>query len=103
MKVYISQPRENLQNEQVIRTYKKYKDMLEKIDNVVVIESVIHLQEQGITPLHYLAESIALISQCDGVLFAPGWEKYRECILHYQIADLYNKWTKIIGGAPKVK
>lgn len=50
-----------------------------------------NLVEQGITnaPLHFLARSLDVMSKCDAVYFAKGWENARGCRIEHEAAKAY--------------
>lgn len=43
--------------------------------------------------LWYLARSLEVMAECDGVLFMPGWDEARGCRIEYEVADAYGLVT----------
>lgn len=42
-------------------------------------------------PLWYLGKALQMMSECDAVYFAKGWEKARGCCIEHEAAQVYNK------------
>lgn len=58
-----------------------------------VVDTILDLSE-GKTPVHYLAKSIELLADVDGVVFMKGWEKARGCKIEHQVSCEYGKDIK---------
>ena len=56
-------------------------------EEVEIIDSV--LKAENKPSLWYLGESIKLMADADLVVFAPGWEKGRGCIIEHECASKY--------------
>lgn len=95
MKVFISQPMMNRSNEILMRERSKVKQELIS-EGHEVVDSLFTLPEGKNTPLHYLAKSIELIAECDGVVFMKDWDLSRGCVMEHEIALQYNKFVKIL-------
>lgn len=92
MKVMISQPMRGKTEEQIRKEREELVKQLE-LEGHQVIDTVLDLSE-GKTPVHYLAKSIELLADVDGVVFMNGWEKARGCKIEHQVACEYGKDIK---------
>jgi hypothetical protein len=63
----------------------------------VVIDTVFDTVPKGVNEaIYYLSKSIELLGQADGVVFMPGWNTARGCIIEHQVATSYNKFIKYL-------
>ena len=92
MKVMISQPMRGKTEEQIRSEREKIVKELEAQGHDVV-DTILDLSE-GKTPVHYLAKSIEMLADVDGVVFMQGWEDARGCRIEYDVATNYGKWIK---------
>lgn len=89
-KVFISQPMKNKTTEQIqkerIYFLNKLKDLIgEDFD---VLDSIFE-DFEGSTPLKYLAKSIMMLADADVIVFMPGWDSSRGCIIEHECAKRY--------------
>lgn len=94
MKVFISQPMMNKPNDML---QMERAQIVAKLKNqgYDVIDTILDLGPNA-TPLEYLAESIKLIDQADGVVFMKDWDMSRGCVIEYEVAMRYGKFVKIL-------
>ena len=92
MKVMISQPMRGKTEKQIRNERKELVKELQAQGHEV-IDTVLDLSE-GKTPVHYLAKSIELLAEADGVVFMEGWADARGCRVEYDVATNYGKWIK---------
>ena len=102
MKIMISQPMAGKEYDEVLREREKTVRKLEAMghtvgDTVLMVEP----PDEGNVRLFYLSYSLNLMSQCDGVLFLPGWEKARGCRIEHEAAVGYG--LKVFYSLDKVK
>ena len=90
MKVFISQPMRGKTTEKIKEERKQVVQELEK-QGYEVINSILDISE-GKSPIYYLAKSIELLDNADGVLFMPGWQNARGCKIEYYVAKYYHKF-----------
>lgn len=64
-----------------------------KREGCEVLNTIFDLGDKA-TPMHYLAKSIEVMSDADIVLFMPGWEKAKGCIIEHEVALKYGKYVK---------
>lgn len=95
MKVFISQPMMNKPNDILQQERAELKKQLED-EGYEVVDSIFTLPEGKDTPLHYLAKSIELIAEVDGIVMMKDWDISRGCVMEYEVAMRYNKFVKII-------
>lgn len=85
MKIFISIPMKDKTDEQIKEEMnvimEKYFPEDELLDTVV---------DSG-SPMKCLARSISLMDEADLVVFAPGWDRSRGCMIEYLIAGTYGK------------
>ena len=76
--------------DQIISERKEVIDLLKAVEGeeVEIIDSV--LKAENKPPLWYLGESIKLMADADLIVFAPGWEKGRGCLIEHECAVKYN-------------
>ncbi len=91
----ISQPMRGKTQEQIETERKELVEQLETQGHEVV--NTIFAEEAPKdcdTAIFYLSKSIEAIGKVDGVVFMPGWENARGCIIEHQVAMSYNKFVK---------
>lgn len=92
MKVMISQPMRGKTIEQIRNEREELVKQLEAQGHEV-IDTVLDLSE-GKAPVYYLAKSIELLAEVDGVVFMEGWAFARGCRIEHDVAVRYGKWIK---------
>ena len=92
MKIMISQPMRGKTEGQIRQEREALVKQLETQGHEV-IDTILDLSE-GKTPVHYLAKSIELMAEADGVVFMEGWAEARGCRIEYDVATNYGKWIK---------
>jgi len=96
MKIMISQPMRGKTNEQIKQERAAVVEQLEA-EGHVVIDTVFDTVPKGVNEaIYYLSKSIELLGQADGVVFMPGWNTARGCIIEHQVATSYNKFIKYL-------
>ena len=55
------------------------------------------------TQLWQIQQAIGLMNKADYLLFMPGWEKYKECRLLYEIAMAYELNIIELDGKPEIE
>ena len=102
MKIMISQPMALKDYEEVLR---KREATVQKLENMghTVVDTILTTTPpaDGNVALFYLSYSLNLMSQCDGVLFLPGWEKARGCRIEHEAAVAYG--LKVFYSLDEVK
>ena len=94
MKLMISQPMHGKSNEQIKMERESLVKELEAQGHEV-IDTVFDfdIDKSGVW---YLAKSIEAMEDVDGVVFMPGWNQTRGCIIENQVALAYNKFVKYV-------
>jgi hypothetical protein len=88
----ISQPMYGRTNDEIFWIRNKIKDRLESLGYEVVdsfISEECNAENIKSKPLWYLAKSLEVMSTCDAVCFAYGWERARGCRIEHAVADAY--------------
>ena len=96
MKVMISQPMRGKTNEQIRIEREKVVKQLESEGHEVVdtiIDDFIEGEDNDYA-IRCLAKSIEFIASVDAVVFMPGWEEARGCVVEHYIAKEYGKFVK---------
>jgi Asp-tRNA(Asn)/Glu-tRNA(Gln) amidotransferase A subunit family amidase len=94
MKIMISQPMRGKTNEQIRNEREELVKQLEKQGHEVV-DTVFDKAPKGVDEaVYFLSKSIEFISKVDGLIFMPGWDKARGCIIEHQVASAYGKFIK---------
>ena len=91
-KAMISQPMWGRTNEEILFVRNKIKERLESLGYEVVdsfISEECNAENIKSKPLWYLAKSLEVMSTCDAVCFAYGWERTRGCCIERAVADAY--------------
>ena len=94
MKLMISQPMRGKTNEQIREEREELVKQLEA-EGHEVVDSVLDLSE-GKTPVHYLAKSIEMLADVDGVVFMPGYINARGCRIEHDVAREYGKFIRYV-------
>lgn len=97
MNIMISQPMRGKPNEQ-IREERKYlikelEDAGHKVIDTIISEDAPKDSDEAI---YYLSKSIEMMSKVDGVVFMPGWQQARGCVIEHEIACAYGKFVKYV-------
>jgi hypothetical protein len=102
MKIMISQPMAGKEYDEVLREREKTVRKLEAMGHTVA-DTVLMVEppDEGNVRLFYLSYSLNLMSQCDGVLFLPGWEEARGCRIEHEAAVGYD--LKVFYSLDEVK
>lgn len=96
MKIMISQPMRGKTNEQIKQERAAVVKQLEA-EGHEVIDTVFDTTPKGVNEaIYFLSKSIEFIGQADGVVFMPGWNTARGCIIEHQVATSYNKFVKYL-------
>lgn len=91
--IFISFPMRSHTKEQIVGTFNKYKSALEKL-GFTIIDSIITpdpsiVDSSANIDIYYLGRSIEILSRCNYVYFAKGWEHSRGCVIEHQVAVNY--------------
>lgn len=93
MKIMVSQPMGNLEEKEILFVFNNVKKRLEKHGHTVVTAYFKDYCEECLLvknkPLYCLADSLKIMSDCDGVYFVDGWENARGCRIEHQAAEEY--------------
>lgn len=98
-KVFISQPMRGLTDEEIKENRNKGMDAINKLyDDAIFLNSIIDEDApEGMNePVWYLSKSIEMMAQADVVVFLPGWESTRGCVVENVIATKYGYDTILI-------
>ena len=96
--IMISQPMNGLTAEEINEVKSEAIKVLDEIygSSYQIKDTFFHfdderLKTEGVTniSLFYLAASLEVMSQCDGVYFCEGWRNNRGCVIEHQAAELY--------------
>lgn len=89
--IFIAQPMTGLSEDDILRTRKKYADLLaKKFPNAAFVsayESGKDLAQSGASGLKVLANAIEMIADADFVVFLPGHGKSSGCRVEQHAAD----------------
>lgn len=99
MKIFISQPMRGKTNEQIKEERAELVKELQEQGNYV-LDTIFDLGK-SVSPIIYLAKSIEVLDKADAVVFMPGWESARGCVIEYEIALKYGKYIKEIQSNQK--
>lgn len=95
MKLMISQPMRGKSNEQIKTEREELVKQLEA-EGHEVIDTVFDFDiDKG--GIWYLAKSLEVMEEVDGVVFMVGWNQARGCIIENQVAIAYNKFVKYVN------
>lgn len=101
MKIMISQPMAGKKYEEIQKERESVVQKLELMGHTVVDTILTDTPpKDSCVSLWYLAGSLWKMSQCDGVLFLPGWEKARGCRIEHEAAVAYG--LKVFYSLPDV-
>lgn len=95
MRLMISQPMNGKPIEQIRNERKALVDELTAqghtvVDTIITEES----PENANRPLWCLGKSLMDMSECDGVVFMPGWASARGCMIEHAAAQHYGLFIK---------
>lgn len=91
--VFISQPMHGKSRMQIeVERERITKIVKRRYPNSYIVDSIMP-EKDGFPPLNYLAKSIELLSHCDVVFFAKGWENERGCVIEHMCAVHYGYKT----------
>lgn len=97
-KAMISQPMNDLTDEEIEKTREKAIRHLDRLGYKVVSTlfkdgwyNNSAMKDRGVMniPVYYLARSLESMSFCDAVYFCDGWEDYRGCRIEHDVAEEY--------------
>lgn len=93
MKVFISQPMNGLTDDEILieRNRAIFAIKAQFGNNVEILPSYFedYTPDSGNIGLKYLAKSLEILADADGVYFCEGWENSRGCKIEYQCAKYY--------------
>ena len=96
MKIMISQPMRGKTNEQIKTERAEIVKQLEA-EGHEVLDTVFDITPKGTNEaIYFLSKSIEFLGQADGIVFMPGWNTTRGCIIEHQVATSYGKFIKYI-------
>lgn len=96
MKIMISQPMNGKSDTEILEERQSLKTQLES-QGYEVVDTFIteEINDSGDNlGIRYLAKSIEFIAQVDGLIFLPGWQEARGCVIEHEVARRYGKWIK---------
>ncbi|MBW1672054.1 MAG: DUF4406 domain-containing protein [Deltaproteobacteria bacterium] len=97
-KAMLSQPMKGLTDEQIVAARDKAVKYLEdkgyEVVNTLFTDEWYkkeNMKERGVLqiPICFLAKSLESMSKCTSVLFVPGWEEARGCLIEHEVASKY--------------
>lgn len=95
-KAMISQPMNDLTDEEIEKTREKAIRHLDRLGYKVVLfkdgwYNNSAMKDRGVMniPVYYIARSLESMSFCDAVYFCDGWEDYRGCRIEHDVAEEY--------------
>ncbi len=91
MKIFVSQPMADRSDEDILKEREAMFDIADRLTGKAVerIESFYPGAPYGAKPLWFLGKALEKLSTADAVIFAPGWEKARGCIMEHEAAVRY--------------
>ena len=93
MKIFISQPMRGKTKSEIMEERKQVVDLVKKTENmygkVEVADSFIEDAPADAKPLWFLAKSLEILSICDVIVAAPGWDSARGCSVEMICAANY--------------
>lgn len=96
MKVMISQPMRGKSDAEILKERQLLQAQLEsqgyEVINTFITEEINDSKDN--MGIRYLAKSIEFIAQVDGLIFLPGWQEARGCVIEHEVARRYGKWIK---------
>ena len=101
MNIMISQPMAGKKYDEIQKEREAAVHALEAMGHTVVDTILTDTPpKDSRVSLWYLAGALRKMSQCDGVLFLPGWEKARGCRIEHEAAVAYG--LKVFYSLPDV-
>lgn len=96
-KAFISMPMNGKSDEQVAAEMAELKAAVENAGYEVADSIVTDAQGAKNKSLFYLSKSLEILSSCDAVFMAEGWELARGCRIEHQAAHEYGVDIKYFG------
>lgn len=85
MYIMIIQPMNGLTEKEITENRVRAINKIPK--SYQVLNTFFEMNENN--PLYYLSKSLEVMSQCDAVFCAKGWEKARGCKIEHEVAKQY--------------
>lgn len=90
MKIFISQPMQKKTKSEIMAERKQVVDLVENLyGKVEVPDTFIEDAPADARPLWFLAKSLEILSDCDVIVAAPGWDSVRGCLAEMFCAASY--------------
>lgn len=93
MKAMISQPMRGKNDQEILDTSNRLSKVLVnkgyEIVDTPFTEYQLVAYEVHNAPLFYLSKYLEMMSLCDAVIFAKGWESERGCKIEHEVAKSY--------------
>ena len=87
--VFISQPMSGKSRFEIWEERQRIIDVVkDKHPNACIVDSILP-ELKDVPTLYYLAKSLSMMSYCELVFFAKGWENERGCIIEHMCAVHY--------------
>lgn len=91
MKVFVSQPMAGKTDEEIVEGRRKaYAYMRERYGKDITLIDSYFPGYSVMNPCYCLGEAIKKLAQCDIVVFLPGWDKARGCLIEHECAKQYS-------------
>ena len=90
MKVFISQPMKGKTDEQILTERNGAISKIERVypdSQIEVIDSF--FADYDGNAVQFLGKSILKLGEADLIVFLPGWDKARGCLVEEEVAKLY--------------
>ena len=91
LKAAISQPMAGKTEEQIMMERRYLVSQLEGL-GFEVINTILDVPKVEYNPVLYLGKSIELMAEADVIVFMPGWENARGCVIEHEVARRYQKF-----------
>ena len=88
VKAIICQPMNGKTIEEIEQDRIYIKKMLESV-GIETVNNIFDFENKS--PIYYLAKSLELMSDADLVVFLPGWDNSRGCMIEFRVAKEYGK------------
>lgn len=97
MNVMISQPMRGKTNEQIREERKELIKILEdkghKVIDTILAKETPNGNDEAI---NCLSKSIEILGTVDAVVFMPGWQQSRGCVIEHEVACAYGKFVMYV-------